>query len=266
MTTAIANGYWSRFASGAAKLPYTAGETAADILKLGNFLFDFCHMRSQLNTAGTPQTSLTLNQQLQACIPYLPQFATVPPGSPPPPDRSLDPRIKPGVGSAGRTALLWNDLPRLTLAPFRGANVNPALRSVNLTWVVTQPMFATEVVRFELPGPVFRDSLISVLDTLYLCQARLYDPNHVQVPASDGDPNAVYYYGREHGKLVWFGFPLYYFELDQARQVTAIVLGNLGLYPTVAARPTGANAFMSTTGVPREIDWGATIDNRRTSR
>ena len=254
MTTAIANGYWSRIAaSGAARLPYTAGETSADILKLGNFLFDFCHMQSQLNTAGTPQTQLTLNQQLQACIPYLPQFATDPPGSPPPPDRSLDPRINPGVGSAGRTALLWNDLPRLTLAPFRGANGNPALRSVNLTWVITQPMFVTEA-----------DT--AVLDTLYLCQARLYDPNHVQVPASDGDPNAVYYYGREHGKLVWFGFPLYYFELDQARQVTAIVLGNLGLYPTVAARPTGANAFMSTTGVPREIDWGATIDNRRTSR
>jgi len=255
MTTAIANGYWSRIAaSGSARLPYTAGETNADILKLGNFLFDFCHMRSQLNTAGTPQTSLTLNQQLQSCIPYLPQFATVPPGSPAPPDRSLDPRIGP---SAARTAVLWSDLPRLTLAPFRGANANPALRSVNLTWVVTQPLFVTEGT-----GAAFQ----SVLDTLYLCQARLYDPNHVQVPPSDGDPNAVFYHGSEHGTLVWFGFPLYYFDLDQARTVTRIVLRNLGLSPTLAARPTGANAYMSNTGAPREIDWGATVDNRRTSR
>jgi len=254
MTTAIANGFWSRLNGGAAKLPYTSGETRDDILKFGNFLFDFCHMQSQLNTAGTSVTSLTTNQQLQACIPYLPQFATVPPGSAPPPDRSLDPRIGP---SAARTAVLWNDLPRLTLATVRGVNVNPALRSVNLTWVITQPMFVTEGT-----GAAFR----SVLDTLYLCQARLYDPNHLRVPPSDGYPNAAFYYGSDHGPLVWFGFPLYYFELDQARQVTAIVLRNLGLSPIVAARPTGANAFITTTGAPREIDWGATVDNRRTSR
>jgi hypothetical protein len=255
MPTAIANGYWSRVAtSGVARLPYTAGSTPADILKSGDFLFDFMHMQSEMNTAGTSSTSLTLEQQLQSCIPYLPQFATVPPGSPPPPDRSLDPRIGP---SAERTAVLWNDLPRLTLASYRNANLNPALRSINLTWVITKPNFVTEGV-----GDAFQ----SVIDTLYLCQARSYDPDQLQVPPSDGFPNATFYHGSQHGELVWFGFPLHFFERDQARQVTRIVLRNLGLTPTLAAHPTGANGFVSISGASREIDWGATVDNRRKSR
>jgi hypothetical protein len=41
---------------------------------------------------------------------------------------------------------------------------------------------------------------------------------------------------------------------------------NFGLTPTLAAHPTGANAFMSQSGAPQQIDWGATVDNRRKSR
>ena len=254
-TTAIANGYYSRIAnSGAPRLPYTSGETRNDLLKLGNFLYDFCHLRSQLNVAGSNVTGFTLNQQLIAAIPYLPQFATVPPGSPPPVDRSLDPRIGP---SAARTAVRWGTLPRLTLASYRGSNIDPTQRSVNLTWVITQPLFNTEIVG---------GTLQSVCDTLYLCQARLYDPNHLQSPPSDGFPDAIDYYGSGQGEVVWFGFPLYYFELSQAREVTRLVLHNLGVDPIPAARPTGANAFVSASGAPREIDWGATVDNRRKSR
>lgn len=254
-TTAIANGYFSRISNqGSPRLPYTSGDDPrTNILREGNFLYDFCHLRSELNTAGTNVTSLTLNQQLQAAIPYLPEFATVPPGSPPPPDRTLDPRIGP---SAARTALRWSGLPRLTLSAFRGANVNPAQRSVNLTFVITQPMFVTEGT-----GAAFR----SVVDTLYLCQARTYDPNHVQVPPSDGFPNAIDYYGDDSGEVVWFGFPLYYFEQDQARQVAQIVLRNLGLLPK-ALPGAGAHALVSSSGAPREIDWGATVDQRRKSR
>jgi len=214
VTTAIGNGYWSRFGSGAAKIPYNTGETPADILKLGNFLYDFPHLRSQLITGGlASQPQLTLNQQLRACIPYLPQFA----GPATNTDRSLDPRIGP---SAERNVALWNDLPRLTLGSYRGANADINLRSVTLTWLISQPLFVTEGTGA---------SFASTLDTLYLFQARTFDPNHVQVPPSDGFPNGVYYHGSDNGPIVWFGFPLYFFELDQARKVTEVVLRNLGL-------------------------------------
>jgi hypothetical protein len=191
----IGNGYGSRIAfAGAARVPYTSGDDPRqDILVPGNFLYDFCHLRSELNTAGTPQTALTRNQQLQAAVPFLPEF----------------------VGSAGaRTAQRWSGLPKLTLHAFRGANPDPALRSVNLTWVIPKPLEVTEGTGRQTE---------SVLDTLYLCQALKPDPDHVLVPPSDGFPNAVDYHGSEHGEVVWFGFPLYYFERAQARQVVATV-------------------------------------------
>ncbi|MEP7029143.1 MAG: hypothetical protein ABI960_11145, partial [Candidatus Eisenbacteria bacterium] len=256
ITTAIANGYYSRIAtSGSPRLPYTSGEDARnDILRLGNFLYDFCHLQSELNTAGNNNTSLTSNQQLIAAIPYLPEFATVPPGSPPPADRSLDPRIGP---TAAKTALRWSGLPRLALAGYRTSNLDPTLRRVNQTWVITKPLFVTEG-----SGTAFR----SVLDTLYLCQAKLYDPNHVQSPPSDGFPNAIDYYGSDHGEVVWFGFALYYFSLEDARTVTRIVLHNLGVDPVPPAQPSGAHSIANVAREPGTIDWGTTADNRRTSR
>jgi hypothetical protein len=215
-TTAIANGYYTRIATGAPRLPYTSGDDPRnDILVPGNFLYDFCHLRSELNTAGTPVVTLTRDQQLQGAIPYLPEFAGPVVGG----DRSHDPRIGPG---AARTALRWSGLPRLTLASYRSANPDPAQRSINLTWVITKPLFVTE-------GSGNRTE--SVLDTLYLCQARVFDPDHVAVPPSDGFPNAVDYHGSEHGEVVWFGFPLYYFERDQARQVVQAVMRVFGIAP-----------------------------------
>jgi hypothetical protein len=250
MTTAIANGYYSRIGSGSPRTPYTSGEDPrTNILREGNFLYDFAHIQSELNTAGTNVTSLTLNQQLKAAIPYLPAFA----GPATQTDRTHDPRIGP---SAERNVALWGDLPRLTLAPFRGANTNIELRSVNLTWVVTQPLFVTEGT-----GAAFQSSL----DTLYLCQARTFDLEHVQIPPSDGFPNALFYHGSDQGKLVWFGFPLYYFELDQARAATRVVLRNLGLTPS-SSPEAGAHGFIASRSAPREIDWGATVDQRRMSR
>jgi hypothetical protein len=226
-TTAIANGYWSRFSGGAAQLPYTSGENRTDILKEGDFLYDFIHIRSQLNLAGSATgTNFTLNSQLKAAIPYLPQYALQPSDAGvPPPDRSRDPRVLP---SAERNQLRWGTgnpygpLPRLTLSAFRSANVNPDLRSINFTWVVTQPLFITEGT-----GDAFHSSL----DTLYLCQARLYDPNRTSVPVSDGLPDALYYTGRDNGDLVWFGFAPYFFELDQMRQVARCVMHVLGQEP-----------------------------------
>jgi hypothetical protein len=255
ITTAIANGYYSRISiSSSPRIPYTSGDDARnDILREGNFLYDFPHLRSQLNTAGTVLNSfLTINQQMQACIPYLPEFATVPYGSPPPPDRSLDPRVGP---SSERNLPRWAGLPRLTLTDYRSANVNPAQRSINLTWIIDQPLFVTEGT-----GAGFH----STLDTLYLCQAKVYDPNHVQTPPSDGFPNAIDYHGEDNGEVVWFGFPMYFFDLDKARTVAGIVLRNLGEVPSTAPNP-GAHAFVSS-DAPREIDWGATIDERRKSR
>ena len=71
----------------------------------------------------------------------------------------------------------------------------------------------------------------STLDTLYLCQSRAFDPLHEKVPPSDGFPNAIHYHGSDNGEIVWFGFSLYYFELDQARQVVRAVMRNFGIEP-----------------------------------
>jgi hypothetical protein len=234
-TSAIANGYWDRFGGGVATIPYNSGEGTRDILRLGDFLYDFIHLRSQLYTGGlSTSPSLTLNQQLKGCIPYLPQFA----GPASNTDRTHDPRIGP---SAERNVPLWNDLPRLTIAPYRSANTNPDLRSVSLTYFISQPLFITEGT-----GADFH----STLDTLYLFQARSFDPNRAQLPPSDGFPNAVYYHGSDNGKLVWFGFAMYYFELDQARQVARSVLRNFGIAPK-AGPPSGPHAYVSQTAAMR---------------
>jgi hypothetical protein len=249
ITTAIANGYWSRFSSGAAILPYTAGETRNDILKVGNFLYDFCHMRSELYTAGTNQVSLTINQQIAGAIPYLPEFR----GPATQTDRSKDPRIGSG---AERTALRWAGLPRLTVRNYRGSTLVNGYRSFNQTFIISKPNFITEG-----SGASFR----SVLDTLYLCQARLLDLNSVQVPPSDGRPNAVHYYGSEHGDVVWMGFPLYIFEPDQAREVVRKVMEVFGV-PQATPRERGAYPQASSQPVVRVIDGGETTDTRRAQR
>ncbi len=253
MTTTIANGYFTRIGTGAARLPYTSGETPrTDILRSGNFLFDFCHLQSELWTAGTVQnSSLTRAQQLKAAIPYLPEFAC-PPGTSPLPDRLCDPRIGP---TAAKTAERWSGLPRLTIRNYRGSVPDQSLGPPNITWVITKPLFVTEG-----GGADFR----SVLDTLYLCQAREYDPNSARIPPSDGFPNAVHYYGEQHGELVWFGFPLYFFERDQARLVVHKVLTNFGLTP---AAPGRRGAHPHDTGEPRIVEGGGYgtdfVDTRR---
>lgn len=242
MTGAIANGYVSRIPLPVARLPYTSGEDPrVDILREGNFLWDFCHLRSELNTAGTVQSQLTLAQQLKFAIPYLPEFA-LEPGQPMPEDRSLDPRIGP---SAAKTAIRWSGLPRLTIANYRTANPDPELRSIGRpaeTWVITRPLFVTEG-----SGANFR----SVLDTLYLCQARELDLTSARIPPSDGFPNAVHYYGSEHGEVVWMGFSLYFFERDQARQVADKVFRNFGLVPVPAGQ---RGAHPASFGEPRIVD------------
>jgi hypothetical protein len=225
IATAIANGYYSRISGNLPRYPYESGEDVRnDILRPGDFLYDFIHLQSELNLAATEQ-ALTANAALIACLPYLPQY-NLPAGQPVPADRSLDPRVGP---SAQKTLDHgWGGLPRLTLAFYRSSNPNPALRKFKLTNVISRPLFITEGT-----GANFR----SVVDTLYLCQAALYDPNNVNQPTSDGYPNAIDYYGSQHGELVWFGFPLYVFEPDQARQCVRTVLTHLGLTPVAASDP-----------------------------
>jgi hypothetical protein len=215
-TTAIGNGYWSRFGLGAARIPYTSGDQERDILRTGNFLYDFVHLRSRLQTAGIPgQSALTLQQMLHGAIPYLPEFA----GPATADDRSHDPRIGP---SAARTARRWSGLPRLTIASYRAAVADPALRFVPYTWVVDAPLRVTEGSGRQTE---------STMDTLYLCQALGYDPDGLANKPTDGFPNALDYHGSDNGEVVWFGFPLHYFELDQVRQVVRVVMRNFGIEP-----------------------------------
>jgi len=253
-TTCIANGYWSRV-GGVPRLPYTNGENfRTNVLFPGDFLYDFCHIRSELNVAGD-NGNFTTNQRLKGCIPYLPEFACPPGTTTRPADLSCDPRIGP---SAEKTAIKWTGLPRLTIANFRDPSPFET-RTVRNTFVITKPLFTVEG-----SGASFG----SVMDTLYLCQAALFDPNHTQVPPSDGFPNAIHYYGSEHGEVVWFGFPLYYFELSQARQVTAKVLEVLGLSPLPAGVRSGPHAVASDGMVRRSgpIARNENNDTRRASR
>ncbi len=225
-TTNIANGYYSRIVNGGIpRPPYTAGsDPRLNILQAGDFLYDFIHLRSQVDEAQVTTTALTNNSRLVSCLPYSPSYA-LPAGQPVPADRSLDPRIGP---SAQRTIDDgWGALPRLTLGAFRGAT-----GSVGQTFVVNRPLFVTEGAGAAVH---------SVLDTLYLCMAAAYDPNGVNAPQSDGMPNALDYHGSDNGEVVWFGFPLYDFEPDQARQVVRTVLQHLGV---PQGGDTGAHPFV----------------------
>ena len=186
VTVALAGGYWDQFSRFAPSVPYTGN----NVLRAGSFLYDYVHMRSTLTT-----TSLA-GLRFQSAIPYLPEFA----GPASNADRSHDPRIGPG---AARSAVRWAGLPRLTLGSYRGANPDPRLRYLNQTWHI--PMAMRVVENGE-----------SVTDTLYLYQAENFDPGTaVNVP--DGKPNAIHWHGASHGPLVWLGFPLYYFHVDEAR-------------------------------------------------
>jgi hypothetical protein len=229
----IANGYWTRYNTFQVPfIPYRSSPLPARqyVLRPGNFLYDFMHLRSELNTAGTVSVAFTRGEQLKGSIPYLPEFAG--PGSPT--DRSHDPRIGP---SAARNVALWSGLPRLTLAAYRGANADPQNRSINLTWYVSQPLRVTEGTG---------DARESVLDTLYLLQARDYSGDGALASFSDGYPNATYYHGSEHGPVVWLGFPIYFFEHDQARQLVATVLRVLGVEPNAPGANPGARAAVAT--------------------
>ncbi len=244
-TTAIANGYFSRYGN-VPRVPYTSGENPlTNVLFEGNFLYDFAHIRSELNQGGSSTFQAT---QLKSCIPYLPQFS----GPADQNNRLLDPRIDARVGAgARRTALKWDGLPRLTIAPYRGVVADPA---VNQTWVIK---LANQITS----GP---PSFTPTMDTLYLHQARQYDPTGIYQPNSaDGYPNAVHYYGTDNGpnsQLVWFGFPLHFFERDQVKTVVAKVMQNFGI-PTAPPSMRGAHP-MRVAPVPRIVDGGDTVDDR----
>ncbi len=260
MIPTIVNGYFSRFGNPPAP-PYNAGENQrTDVLFPGNFLYDFVHIRSQLTVAGGSNTSLTSNSQLRGAIPFLNRFK----GPATNIDRSHDPRIfgypargpLPAIG-ADRTEQNWDDLPLLSLAAYRSANANVALRSFNYTWAITQALQITDNAPNFFP----------VMDTLYLLQARFYDPNGTQNPRVDGFPNALHYYGNENGpgsELVWFGFPLYIFEKEQARQVVRSVMRNLGVAPAPIAMRGAHSAERG--GSLRVVDGGETEDTRRARR
>jgi hypothetical protein len=216
--TAIVNGFANQVGQGTPMLPYTSGTAPGDLLRPGDFLWDFVHLRSEMDlgdrVGGSP---FYIDQQFKGAIPYLPAFAG-PPDQPPPADRSTDPRIGP---SCARTALRFSGLPRLTLAAYRGANIDATQRSVPKLGFVAQPLFVLEGV-----GAAFG----STVDTLYLFQARLYDPTGARAP-SDGKPDALYYHGSEHGELVWTAFPLNIVEREQARQLVAKVMDVFGIAP-----------------------------------
>jgi hypothetical protein len=78
-----------------------------------------------------------------------------------------------------------------------------------------------------------------VLDTLYLNQGRTYDPMGTIFPRSDGMPNAVHYHGANHGEVVWFGFPMHFFESEQGREVVGVTMRVFGIEPQAAASRRG---------------------------
>ncbi len=231
----IANGYWTRFGTFVVPfIPYVADPAfpRAYVLRPGCFLYDYIHLRSELNTAGTASVQFTRGEQLKGAIPYLPEFA----GTGTLTDRSHDPRIGP---SAERNVATWEGLPRFSLRAYRGANADPNQRSVNLTWYISKPLALSEGTGA---------ARIPALDTLYLLQARNYTGDGTtgsNSSFSDGLPNAVYYHGSDNGPVVWFGFPMYFFEPEQARQAVKTVLTVLGVPTRSATDPPGAGAAVA---------------------
>lgn len=254
VTQAIANGFVSRIPGANAQVPWSSGEDPQeDILQLGNFLYDFIHLRSEVSTAGTSNTTSTFRQQMHSAIPYLPSYRCV---TPPPNNtqgRTCDPRIGP---TAERNVADWGDLKQLVIGGYRGEAPIANDRRYWPTYIITQPNFITETIGGQA---------VPVLDTLFINGANFYDANRTRIPPSDGFPNAVYYRGSDHGKLVWFGFPMHFFPLEDARLTTRIVLGNLGLSP-VPASQRGASPFRSAGTSVRVIADGSTYDSGRVKR
>ena len=189
---------------------------------------------------------------MHSAIPYLPNFRCTSP--PPRLGRTCDPRIGP---TAERVAVDWGDLPQLVIGGFRDQAPIENDRRYWPTYVITQPLFITEGVG---------TATIPVFDTLFINGAHTYDANRTRIPPSDGFPNAVYYHGTQHGKLVWFGFPMHYFDRELARQTARIVLRNLDLQPVPPTQPRGASPFRSSRNAMRVIADGNTYDSRRTHR
>jgi hypothetical protein len=194
--TAISYGFYDHQNRFPPPLPYTA----QNVLRAGCFLYDYIHLRSRLSLATQAA------EQLRGAIPYLPEFR----GPATQDDRTHDPRIGPG---AERTAQRWSGLPRLSLANYRGAPTTPSLVFIKQGWTVSLPLNALE-------------GGAPVLDTLYLHQGRDLALGNVN---SDGRPDALHYHGAQHGELVWLGFPLHYFERDQARALVHRVMQQFGL-------------------------------------
>src|SRR5262249_28292466 len=130
----------------------------------------------------------------------------------------------------------WGALPRLTLAAYRTAATVPDQRVFRFSNAISQPMSV-----IEGSGPGAR----SVVDTLYLNQAATYDPDQTTRPDTDARPNAIDCHASGQGEVVWFGFPLYVFERDQARQVAYTVLTHLGVEPATGG-DRGASPFVPT--------------------
>jgi hypothetical protein len=120
------------------------------------------------------------------------------------------------------------------MAAYRTASPDPALRNITHGWHVASPLRITE-------------SGFPVVDTLYLFQAQALDLTNA---GSDGKPNALHYRGSEHGEVVWLGFPLHFFEVDQARALVHRALTVLGVAPQAAAR-AGAGRVAASPGEGR---------------
>ncbi|MEO6461525.1 MAG: hypothetical protein ABIP29_00435, partial [Candidatus Eisenbacteria bacterium] len=185
--------------------------------------------------------------QLVSCIPYLPEFA----GPATNDDRTHDPRIDPRDGAgAWRTKQSWPALPRLTISPYRGAIAAPG---INGTWMIKEALQITGGAPDFLP----------TLDTLYLSQARQLDLNHIYEPnAGDGYPNAIHYHGTDNGpgsELVWFGFPIHFFERSQVKTVVDEVMRNLGVS---FAPPSARGAHPAERPGVLVVDFGETVESR----
>jgi hypothetical protein len=79
------------------------------------------------------------------------------------------------------------------------------------------------------------------MDTLFTYQAAI-----PELGGPHGFPNAVHVHdGDGSGQVVWFGFPLHYFEREQVRDVVDAVMRNFGLVPirsTSNPKKSGARA------------------------
>lgn len=192
----------------------------------GSFPYDYMKMRSYVAPGGSSNSNPA--NYLLSAVPFLPEHAT--PGRAWPHDTTRvytrgvcdDPRVGP---ASARNRARWDGLPCLDMTHEFDDWPSGFLTGVRSVSCVGSPNSILEDL-----DPTDGVRIGSALDTLYLYRAKDYIGN-ARPTNPDGKPVMCAYEGIDHGSVVWTAMPIWYFDRQEVRQLTAKVLGSFGLTP-----------------------------------